>query len=461
MFSRNSNQHANQTYLVTKRLTAVYNVQDNHVNTSNGQIVVTDGQLGFFDASGFGAQTANKLNKSVIPANLTATKVPVFKILQGNENSAAPWVNTVNYPLWNRPYEESMPIHADGFVQVTKQDYQAPTLSAWVIGKPTASTTGKITAQGLVEYQLRVGFRGQMSEEFYNTEEALYLSASYTTPNYTSLGTAQPIDDLVQHLVYDINRNSSAFAQNKTRGGSFPVVAFAIDSTATAGVLISALTAGTFLPLTNTSTGIKGIYPTAEQITAITAAAVAAGYSTADTILTVDLTTAGTVVGGIADGILLLALDNNAAFKDYTTSRKNRLTLGLNRGFDFNLVAQTEGSKAFDGQGIGRILDRQYRNTHGQRKYNLIHVTDPVIEFPSPIDTTDTYTTYSIEHSFSRQSDIMHISANSCKEIVLVPTLVKGTVNGSANSQETSIELFLNTWLLSANKAQVMNHSAV
>jgi hypothetical protein len=460
MFTRNSNQHANQSYLVAKRSVAVYNTANNHINTSGGAVLLADGQLGFFDASGFGATGANKLNKSLAAAGITVAAAPIVKIYQGNENSAAPWNQTMNGPLWNRPYEESMPIHADGYILATKQDYQAPKHNVWVIGKPTAASTGKIASVKNTEYQFRVGFRGQLAEEFYNTEEALFLNTSYTTPDYTALSTAVPVDELVQNLVYNVNRNSQAFAQNKTRSGSFPIVALAVDSTASAGTAISAITAGTFLPLVNTTTGVKGIYPTAEQVASIVAATTAAGFDVADTVLTVDLTTAGTVTGGVADAIFLVALDTNAAFKDYTLSRKNRLTLGLSRGFDYNAVAQTEGVKTFEGQGLGRVLDRQYRNTQGQRKYNLIHVTDPIIEFASPIDPTDTYTTYIIDHSFNRQSDIHHISANPCKEIVLIPTLTKGVVNGSTNSQETAFELFVNNWLTSASKPTIMNHSA-
>lgn len=470
MFSRNSNQVANKTFLVAKRSVAVYNTANNHLNNSNGTVLLSDGQIGFFDASGYGASGANKLNKSLSAASVstittTATALPtlstpVIKIVQGNENSSNPWNLNQPAPLWTRPYEESMPIHLDGYIQVSKCDYAAPKHNTWVIGKPLADSTGKITAIKNTEFQLRIGFKGSMSEEFYGTEQALYMNASYVTPDYTALSTAYPVDDIVQHIVYEINRNSMAFAQSKSRSGSFPVVALAIDSTATAGTLVSALAAGTFLPLVNTTTGIKGIYPTAEQVASITAAVTAAGFATADTIVTVDLTTAGTGSAGKADGIILLALDTPAAFKDYTINRKNALTVGLTRGFDFTGVQQKEAVAPFEGQGLGRVLDRMYRNTHGQRKYNLIHVTDPITEFPSPVDPTDTYTTYTIEHAFRKGSDIMHVTENPAQEVLLVPTLVKGTVNGSANSQETAIELFLNNWLASGTKVGVINHSA-
>lgn len=459
MFNKLNSKRAVENFLVAKRGVAVYNTADKYINTSiaasdsvDGAIRVADGQLGFFDASGMGTK---KMNMS-LASGTTVAQSPIINLVQGNENSAQPWRNTAKAPLWNRPYEFST-IQGTGIMSVTKCDYAPAKYSAWVIG--AASGAGAITAQKMTEYSVQVAIYGHRSEEFYSDQQSNFATVDYTTPDYTALSTAEPEDDLIQNLTYNFNQNTSAFNMNSRKGGTNPFIAFALDTTGTVGTVISTMTANTFLPVVTTTAGVKGFYPNDEMVASIKAAAIAGGVSSAS-ILTIDLTTAGTTTGGVANSMMLVALDSTLAFKDYGTLVKNRLSVSLTRGFNFMSVYNKEVSKAFEGQGKGLTLDRQYRNTQGQRKYNLIHVIDPVTEFPSPVDPTDTYTTYIIEHSKFSAVDAHHDVESRLKDIILIPTLVKGTVNGSANSQETVLEGFLNAYLTSAAKPNIVNHSA-
>lgn len=451
MFNRQNSKRAVENFLVAKRGVALYNTANNHINTNTGSILLADGQLGFFDASGMGS---NKLFRS-LASGATAVQSPWISICQGTEDSAQPWNSTKKYPLVSRPFETSGVIKSQGIVSVTKCDYAPATYSSWVIG----TTALPIVATKNTEYTMAVSISGHRSEEFYSEQQANFVNVSYTSPDYTTLATAEKEDDLIQNLVYNLNSNTAAFNQNNRRGNNNPLVAFAIDSTGTTGTEIATLAANTFLPVVSTTTGVKGFYPNAEMVASIKAAATAAGLTTAS-ILTVNLATAGTTTGGVADSMMICALDSTLAYKDYGTLVKNRLDISLGNGFDFTKVYHKQEVKAFEGQGKGLVLDRQYRSTQGQRKYGLIHVEDPIIEYASPIATDDTYTTYVIEHLDVQSIDAHNNVEFRLKDVVLIPTLVKGTVNGSTNSQETAFESFMNTYLASAGKQAIVNHAA-
>jgi hypothetical protein len=449
MFKK-SNRRAFANFLVNKRGVAIYNTPNTTLTVpSTNAIVVADGSIGFFDASGMGSKAINtSLNNTT-----TLAQSPEFFILQGNENSATPWVNNSTGPLWTRPYERSNTIEGQGIISVTKQSYAKPTHSTWVTGGPA----GAIVAQPNKTYQLGVAFRGHQMEEYYSTEEALYVNASFTTPDYVTLATPRPLDHMIQNLLYTFNRNSSELTINAVNlRGNYPVIAFAVDTTGATGTLISSLTANTFLPVVNTPNGVKGIYLTSDMVDSLKASITASNANIPGaSIITIDLATAGALAGGNANAFMTMALDNRPAYFDYGTKFKNQIIVGLTSGFDSSVVRNKEYSFAFEGQGTGVQLDRMYRNDHGQRKYDLINVEHPIVEFPSPIDKTDTYNMYVITHQASQSKSINQGFDFFHKEMILVPTLVKGVVDVAANPQVTALDSFLNTYLASANKSGV------
>ena len=118
-------------------------------------------------------------------------------------------------------------------------------------------------------------------DELYSPEATNHTNFSYTTPNYTALSTAEPVDHLLQNLAWNINRNSKAVAVNRTKyRGSEPVVALLVDSNSpSAGVAIggvSPIAAGDVIPVVSTNFGTRSITLTAAQATSIKNAMIAA-----------------------------------------------------------------------------------------------------------------------------------------------------------------------------------------
>jgi hypothetical protein len=453
IFSQN-NKRANETFLVAgTNDTTVPNLGTALVNSSTGAINLNDGQIGFFAAYPFDGGSVLNFNTTLNHTTTYSTiaNAPWIQIYQGTADSANPGASTARYPLFPRPFEASQVIKGSNNLVVTKQAPVDPTLSTWVIG--AAMANAEITALDNTEYGISIAYRGRMMDELYSPEATNHMNHLYTTPNYTTLATAEPTDHLLQNLAWNINRNSMAVAVNRTKyRGSEPVVALLVQSlnSPSDGVAIGGvdpIAAGDTIPVVNTTNfGTRSIVLTAQQATSIKNAMIAAtGEAIADVdanILEIDLATAGTVTGGVADTIILLALDRNQAYEDRVPQLKVRLDVALPLGFDTTTHID-EYVNASEGQGQGRVLDLWYKATHGQRKYSLDHTMDPVISFTSPIDTADAYYQYTIMHEDVNQVDTGNVVVSPLKEVLLVPdentTLI------------TAIDNVFGAWVTSAN----------
>lgn len=409
---------------------------------ATGAVNVANGQLGVFNVATSGGTVAYL---ETLAAADTVADAPAIKIIQGNANSANPRGATALYPLSVRPYEESGIVNGYNKIVATKQVAVAPTHCTWIIGD---ASTGGIVALDNTEYQMKISYRGRIYDEFYSPEATNSFSPSYTTPDYTALGTAEPVDHLIQHLAYDINRNSRIFVGSSLRTGKEPIIAIAVDTVGSTGVVANTTTAGTVLPLVTTSVGTQSITLTAAQAASIQNALSSAGLPATSRLLNVNLTTAGTTTGGVADALMIMALDRPLSYEDRIPSVKIRLDIGLIKGFDHETVDHAQHEEAFEGQGQGRVLDLLYRATHGQRKYNLDHTQDPIPEYASPIDTTASYTVYNIQHVNVAQVDLGSIVESPQREYICVPAASSTTIG--------EIDALLGPWIASANSVGIV-----
>lgn len=444
--NRTGNRRANEIFLVQGATdTALYNTAgggNNIVNPSTHVVRLADKQIGAFAGTGYGSVAPNV----ALDTTPTITEAPQFYLAQGTAYSSN--LNAypgARYPLWNEPYVRSADIIAASGVRITKQLYAAPTTSTWVIGQPTG-TAGEIAALDDTEYTIGITYQGRRHSEMYNEAALHHYDPYFVTPNYTTLATAEPVDHLIQNLTYDINRNSILLTLPRARKqGNEMVVAFAIDTTNSAGVNIDTLTAGSTVAVVNTPDGVRNITLTADQFLSLVTAVEAAGGDTVAnlnwSILTIDPVTAGTTTGGVADMIILMAADWQTAYSDYIPQVKVRLGVGLKSGFDYAVVSHEQYTPAFEGSGLGRQMDLWYKATHGQRRYSLDHEEFPVIAFDSPFSTTTNYIVYNILHELNAQVDISSQISAPHRTIVALPT-------GSSNV--TNFDNFMNAWLTSA-----------
>lgn len=442
-----SNKRPIESFIVASSDTAMP-TSGTLMNTTTGAVNLANGQLGLISASVHGSVAMN----SFVDATPTLTEAPVLAFVQGTSNSANPAV-AATYPLWTRAYEQSTPIDGRANVVITKQVYREPSNSVWVVGAPIAGA-GAVNVLENTEYEIAIGFRGHRIQGMHSNEQSAYLRASVTTPDFSdlSMDTGEGVDWILTKLAWEINRNSSAFSVSNRFPGKSPVVALLIDTTGTTGTAIGGvdpIVAGDVISVVTTAGGLKNITLTDALANSIKAAALAAqGGVIADldwTIITVDLASAGTATGGLADSMLLIGLDETTSFVDWIPQVKTRLEVSLPNGFDYTSVRNREYSFADEGQGTSRQLDLLYRATQGQRKYNLRHTEWPVIEFPSPIVSGTKYNVYNISHTKWNQIDTHNMVDSPFREIVCIPTTFA----------TLAVDAQLNSWLATSpgNKA--------
>lgn len=442
----------------TKRATETFIVADASAalkasgtlnNSSTLNVNLTANQLGFANSS---LETTTYDLNEFVATSVTVSEAPILTLYQGTASSANILGATPNGPLAVEPYIATNPINGNGTVKVTKQAFADPTHSTWVVGS-AAGSTDDINVLSNTIYSIAIGFRGRRIQETHSLEEAATLHASITTPDFSATGlnlnNAQAIDWITTNLAYNINRNSRILNVNSRFPANWPILALLIDTTGATGTPIggvSPIAAGDTIAVVNTSTGVRNVVLTQAMADSIKNAAVAGfGDVIANvtwSIVTIDLSEAGEVVSSIGEAIMLVALDEPIAYKDRIPQVKTSIKVGLTAGFDVNTVYNQELETSYEGEGHARPLQLLYENTHGQRKYNLRHTEDPIIEYANPIADGGEYVVYNILHGNQEQVDTFNTVYSPYREIVCVPAANTTLI--------TSIDTLLDTWLASS-----------
>lgn len=422
-------------------------------NSSNLDVNLANGQLGIVSA-GLGGSVAMN---TFLGATPTMAQAPQIRILQGTAYSDNTLTYSATHPLTIRPYEQSSLIDGRNPVTVTKQAYVAPEHDVWVIGN-TVGQSGAVNVAKETEYEVAVGFRGRRIQEFYSCEEASYLRAKVTTPDFSALSysTAEATDWILTKLAWDINKNSSAFVVDPRRPNKAPIVALLIDTTGTDGLAIGGvdpIVAGDVVSVVSTANGLRNITLTAAMANSIKdAATTITGDAIADvtwSILTIDPADAGSATGGLGDMLMLVALDETLAFVDDIPQVKVALEVSLPLGFNHTTVRYQRANELKEGEGTARQMELLYQATQGQRKYNLQHEDYPIPQHPSPILSTETYNMYSILHSNYSQVDVINRVDSPFRDIVLIPS--------SNTTLVSAFDAAINAWLAStANQPSII-----
>ncbi len=399
-----------------------------------GYVNLSEGQLGVFSASAYGTR---KMNVATLSTD-TFNEAPEIYIAQGTANAQNPGLG--QYPLTNnRPYESSYTILGRHHVTTTARLAAYHAYSIWNIGQTTA-----ISPLDLTEYAMSVAYHGQVLD----TENSLHAYEqshfSYTTPDYTALGTVSPLDHLVQNFVHQINRNSRAFFVSSQWGANEPMVAFAIGLIANGAEDITAagydLGGSVQVFIRN---GVQHTLNLNKEMVASLRAAMPANYG----ILNVDITTAGAAAD--AEFFMVMALDRDLVYDDRHPLVKIRLGVGFPRGFNQDMSV-VETSKAFEGEGVGRHWAIFYQNTAGQRKYAQFQRQHyPFIEVGFEGDINEYYNVYLIEHRSTSEHGGGSTIVNPKLTVVLIPTCDTTT--------RDDFESIMNTWLVSLPSYHRMN----
>lgn len=428
------------------------------LKNSGGYFNLTNGQLGIVcDADG-GSVALN----SFTDATPTITEAPAIRFYQGTADSAGLVNATSTYPLSVRPFERTSKIDGRTKITVTKQAFRAPTYSTWIVGEDHGQADA-INISDDTEYSLNIALRGRRIEEFFSRQQAIALTPGITTPNFTTLGktTQEARKWLITQLAWQVNRQSSALNLPGTYPNNMPVLALAISVGGGAGTAIgggSPIAAGDVVPVTTISGTNYSITLTDAMATSIKNAALAqAGGVIADltwTIIPINLATAYDVSAADVDMLMLIGLDEKTSYVDYIPQVKTRLEVGLTRGFDYNTVQNAEWEQADEGQGDGRTLDLLYKATQGQRKYIQRHTEDPIVNYPSPIDVTQSYVVYNIMHGLTEQIDVSNTVTSPLRDIIAIPRYSSGT---TAHAAIALVDTALNAYLASGNNGAIIS----
>ena len=378
--------------------------------TNPGRVNLLPGQLGVF-AYGIEGSIQNNM---AIAANTSAVQTPQVQVVVGTPTSQTPG-RSIQPMVNNEPYVSSGQIDGRYPIIASVKSAELHTYSIVRVGDEVGNA-GEINILDTTEYSVRVAYRGQVLD----TENSMhaYASSSYTyvTPDYTTLGTAEPLDHFVQNMVHVINIQSREFYGASNNWGSrTPLIALAIGTVAAGAQNIAALNPGDALNVFVDRNGNqRSITLTTEMLRSLQAS-IPAGLG----VINVNRQTAG--INPLAQYFLLVGLDRELVWDDRVKNVKIRIEAGLPRGF-FNTVDVVTESLATEGQGLGRQWVLFYENTAGQRKYSQFQRQDwPFIEVPSGINPAEYYDVVVIEHMTQKQIGVASVSVSPKKTIILFP----------------------------------------
>lgn len=308
-------------------------------------------------------------------------KINAIRIVQGTPNSGQTQLANV-FEVSDPAYVISDTIWADHILSVTSFPYRVPKNSTHVfttISDPTDETLYKIYAY---QYSIRD------DKEWGDNDNSSF--ATYTTPDYTSLGTAEPLDHFLKNILYKLNVNSVLVAGQKR------YVALAIDTTGVAGgQIIGDIECGDTFDFQTDGTTTYTVTFTESTLKALKEACDSAGIAEATaTLEIIDLSGAGATAD--VNAFLVMGLPfPTAAYYDEMIPLYPTVELSLSE----NWTATGDLLGADNGAGVGRQV--YYANRKRAQLQRHTMQTHPHGEFFSEgfnyLDQTKNYAVYSIE----------------------------------------------------------------
>lgn len=440
------------------------------INTATGAINLTDGQLGLLSAKHGQGVAYN----TFLTAGQTVANARFVRLVQGTPNSGN--VSDSNgTPGQHLPYVQSPIIDGKSAITVTGKVAAAPSYSAWVIGD-VAANAGAIAVSDETEYLMHVGFTGVRNDREFSVSGIETLSVSYTTPNYTSLGTTNSRDHLLKNVAYSVNKSSRMLGirQAGAQHGNRNIIALAVNLAGGAGSLTgnSVTTAGSqstavvdlqtgsgnpvaSLPVyydgstTYSITVDDTLRETFDNLVANTVLAAAS------TIEVINLATAGSAAAGAgtlsADAIILIGTDSVLAQVNDTEERiKTRIHVGLEYNYNSLSPNKQEGSNAYEGAGSGRVWQLRSDRYHKVNQYTqqTLPYMEDFIQVPDYVDPTKNYNVYIIENIQENNVNYSHTAYNPNRTILLVENT--STLGTGLASVVTSLNAIVDPWLDSA-----------
>jgi hypothetical protein len=450
------------------------------VDSANNDINLADGQLGVVCADYdqlIAKDTFLTATNGPSSGPNTVASVRKIKFVQGTPNSSdlsAQGFDVTDHP----PYVSGWEIDGRQALSFSAKLAKTPSLSAFTIGDVTANA-GSLVALNETEYTLRIGLTGVRKNREFSLSGVDTTTISFTTPNFTTLGTTNALDWLTKKSVYEINKRSNVIRLNgnSRRFAERQFVAFAIQiaSGAGTGTGNSVTTAGSqstaVIDIANGSlnavSSIPVVYangttysvPVTAQIRETFDNLIANSVITAaSTVEVVNMDTAGAAAG--ADVIVIMGVDmEKARAFDDEPSVKVRLHVGLDASYNNPNILLTEASRPFEGEGDGERLYFIYQSNDGLNKYTAQNrpLYEEYLKPTNYIDQTASYDVFIIENQHSMPVQFSHTQWHPKRTFILVPagettttgsleSIVKPWIESSTALERTTLDSTATGW---------------
>lgn len=341
------------------------------------------------------------------------------------------------------------------------------------------------------------GFGTPQDEELYKAYAFLYsvrldkyygdndnvIASTFTTPNYTALGTVSPLDHMLQNLAYKFN------AQSKLAGTSNPAymtgnkdfVVLGVNVAGGSGAVIGDLVCGDVVTFMSSTAVIAG-NPTAPILSsfvvdAATMRALAgvitggnAGITAASTIEVIDLSTAGQAA--TVDALIFLSLEEETSeIFDDVAQVIPRVEASLGEIFRLDGTIVEDVVAPEESVGDGRKM--KIFEDNQARIYRFTMQKQPFMEFINEgytyVDPTKNYNMYTLDffdyeetlttrEHYPKQLVILCPVADAICDGVVDVDAVTGLTDaqlhdktGLSNTTAASLETIFAAWLKSAN----------
>jgi len=347
-------------------LPVIMTVTGDRVLQSTGSLVgastalgIADGNIGLISWDYTGSEPLGDFMQA---GDCTVANVSAIKVVRGTPASA----NTTQADIWevgDKGYLESGIIRPEYVRSVTTK---VGRFAQW----GASTVTGFSAPQDNTEYKVYARLLSVRNDRTYGDNDNV-LHASVPPTDFTTLGTTDALDYVLQNLGDQLNRYGKYTALNSThRKGNQNILVLGINSAGGSGDVLNAIAEGDTITFI-TIDGVNSTF-TADKafIQALAQACVDASldWDTA-TLETIDVTTAGTAA--TIDTLVAFGLPHKtAAYFDNIEQTQTRIELNLGSGFQTDTTVVTPVNSAPNegtGQGSKWIIasaDRYLTTVH-------------------------------------------------------------------------------------------------
>ena len=274
------------------------------------------------------------------------------------------------------------------------------------------------------------------------------VASTFTTPNYTTLGTVDPLDHLLQNFAVRFNANSKAVATSNPslRTGNKDFIVLGVKLAGGAGTAIGTAVCGDsidVMTIGGVTTSITVDAPTIRALASVINSG-DAGVIAASTIEVLNLSTAGAAAK--VDALIFLSLEETTgAYFDDISQTIPRIEVTLSDNFNTGGIVGKDLISPEEPIGSGRQLKIMEDNQ--SRIYRHTMQKQPYMEYFSEgityVDPTKNYNMYIVDY-FEYEPTLTTVEHYPKQLVIIVPVLEPICTNGEDIADVAAFTTFAN-----------------